>query len=185
MNMTPRNIILLGLAILVGIVGGLYLPTMGLLLLVPVLAFIAYILLKNSGAKEASPALTEQARLFTAGPGLAAIYVMRDGFVGGQQGMNVTIGSLTSQFRTGRFVCADVAPGTHEVRGRMGAQIGGTDTIHPVTLAAGECVLLDAKLDMGLLQVSLVFNESRDPDEARRKLANLALVEWKAAQPAG
>ncbi len=180
MNMTPRNIILFALAVIIGLAGGIYYPTIGLILLIPVLGFVAYILLKNRGAKDADPAMAEAARQFTAAPGMAAIYVMRSGFVGGQQGMNVGIGALTSQFRTGRFVRADVPPGTHDVRGRLAAQIGGTDKIHTVTLAPGECVLLDAKLDMGALQAKLVFIESRDPAEARAKLAKLKLVEWKA-----
>lgn len=181
MNMTPRNIILFALAIIVGLVGGFAYPIVGLILLPPILIFIAWILLRNRGAKEVDPATAETARQFTASPGMAAIYVMRHGFVGGQQGMNISIGALNSQFRTGRFVRADVAPGTHEVRGRMAAQIGGTDTVHPVTLAAGECALLDAKLDMGALQAKLIFKESRDPAEARHKLAKLRLVEWKPA----
>ncbi len=180
MHMTSRNIILFVLAAFVGIAAGLYYPIIGLILLPPVLIFLVFILLRNRGAKEADPAAAEAARQFTAPPGMAAIYVMRHGFVGGQQGMNVSIGGLNSQFRTGRFVRAEVAPGTHEVRGRLAAQIGGTDKVHQVTLAPGECVLLDAKLDMGALQSKLVFLETRNPDEAREKLARLKLVEWKA-----
>ena len=180
MNMTPRNIILFALAAIVGIVAGIAYPIIGLVLLVPALIFIAFILLRNRGASEADPATAEAARQFTAPPGMAAIYIMRHGFVGGQQGMNVTIdGALTSQFRTGRFVRAEVSPGPHTIAGRLAAQIGGTDKIHQVTLAPGECVLLDAKLDMGALQSRLVFLETRDTEEARRKLAKLKLVKWK------
>ena len=182
MNMTPRNIILFALAAIVGIAAGTYYPIIGLVLLVPMLIFVTFILLRNRGAKEADPATAEAARQFTAPDSKAAIYVMRHGFVGGQQGMNVTIDdALTSQFRTGRFVRAEVAPGLHKISGRMAAQIGGTDKVHEVTLAPGECVLLDAKLDMGALQAKLVFLETRDPQEARRKLANVRLVKWKAA----
>jgi hypothetical protein len=105
---------------------------------------------------------------------------MRKGFMGGQQGMNVVIdGGAKSQFRTGRFVRADVEPGSHRVYARMNAQTEGTAVNHGVTLAAGECVLLDAKLEMGALQGSLVFLETRDPAEARRKLAGLKLVHWQ------
>lgn len=182
MHMTPRNIIIFALAAIVGVIGGFAYPIIGLVLLVPVLAFVAYILLKNSGARQADPAAAEAARQFTAPADKAAIYVMRHGFVGGQQGMNVTIDdALSSQFRTGRFVRAEVSPGAHQISGRMAAQFGGKDTVHPVTLAAGECVLLDAKLDMGALQGKLLFLETRDPAEARAKLAKLKLVEWNAS----
>lgn len=185
MHMTSRNIILFVLAAVVGIAAGIAYPIIGLVLLVPMLIFIAFILLRNRGGKEADPATAEAARQFTAPADKAAIYIMRHGFVGGQQGMNVTIdGTLTSQFRTGRFVRAEVSPGPHAIAGRLAAQIGGTDKLHQVTLAPGECVLLDAKLDMGALQSKLVFLETRDPAEARAKLAKLKLVEWKATPTA-
>lgn len=180
MHMTSRNIILFALAAIVGIVAGIYYPIIGLVLLVPMLIFVAFILLRNRGAKEVDFATAEAARQFTAPADMAAIYIMRHGFVGGQQGMNVTIdGTLTSQFRTGRFVRAEVSPGLHTIAGRMAAQIGGTDKIHQVAFAPGECVLLDAKLDMGALQAKLVFLETRDLEEARAKLEKLKLVEWK------
>lgn len=180
MNMTPKNIILLGLAIIAGVVLGMMYPIIGLILFLPAVGFVVYILLNNKGASEADPVAAQAARQFTASEGMAAIHVMRDGFMGGQQGMNLTIDdSLTTQFRTGRFARAEVAPGTHRVAGRMAAQIGGGDTVNEVTLGAGECVLLDAKMEMGALQGKLVFLETRNPAEARAKLAKLKLVEWR------
>ncbi|MCB2067979.1 MAG: hypothetical protein KDE15_15220 [Erythrobacter sp.] len=181
MNMTPRNVILLVLAVVVGMVAGLAFPLLGLVLLLPLMGYVIYILAANKGATEADPAAAEAARQFTAGPGKAAIYVMRKGFMGGQQGMNVVIdGGLKSQFRTGRFVKAEVDPGSHTVYARMNAQTEGTAVNHGLTLAEGECVLLDAKLEVGALQGKLVFLETRDPGEARGKLAGLKLVDWQA-----
>lgn len=180
MNMTPRNIILLILAIVVGLVVGMAFPIIGLVLLVPILGYVIYILAANKGSAEADPAAAEAARQFTAPPGKAAIYVMRKGFMGGQQGMNVVIdGGAKSQFRTGRFVRVEVDPGSHTVYARMNAQTEGTAINHGLTLAEGECVLLDAKLEMGALQGRLVFLETRDPVEARGKLAGLKLVSWQ------
>lgn len=181
MNWTPRNIILLVLALVLGLVLGLAFPLLGVLLIVPVLGYVIYILINNKGSAEADPAAAEAARAFTAPEGMAAIYVMRKGFMGGQQGMNVTVdGLLEAQFRTGRFVRTEVPPGTHTIGARMAAQTKGSAISQDITLAAGECVLLDAKLEMGALQGKLVLLETRDPAEARAKLAGLKLVEWKA-----
>ena len=180
MNMTPRNIILFALAIGVGLVAGFAYPIIGLLLLIPVLGYIAFILFNNKGAGVADEGAAQAARQFIAADGKAAIYIMRDGFVGGQQGMNVVIDdSLTSQFRTGRFVVAEVEPGEHVITGRMAAQTKGSAVNHSVTLGAGECILLDAKLNVGALQGKLEFLETRDPAQARSKLAKLKLVEWQ------
>lgn len=180
MNMTPKNIVLFVAAIVVGLVFSQMFPIVGLLLIVPLIVYVAFVLLRNKGAAEADPAASAQARQFLAADGMAAIYVMRNAFVGGQQGMNVTVDSAqTSQFRTGRFVRADVAPGAHVVEAQMASQTKGTATRWEGTLTAGECVLLDAKLDMGALQGKLVFLETRDAGEARGKLGSLKLVEWK------
>ncbi len=181
MNMTPRNIILLILAIGVGLIVGLAFPLFGLILVLPVLGYVVYILLNNKGAVQADEGAAQAARQFTAPEGKAAIYVMRDGFVGGQQGMKVSIDdTLASQFRTGRFVRAEVDPGEHTVYAQMAAQTKGTAITETLTLAAGDCVLLDAKLNMGALQGKVVFNQTRDGSEARAKLAKLKLVEWLA-----
>ena len=180
MNMTPRNIALFAAAILVGLLASQAFPIVGLLLVIPAVGYVIYVLVNNKGGAEASAEETALARQFTAAPGMAAIYVMRHGFVGGQQGMNVTInGLLTSQFRTKRFVRAEVPPGSHTVRAQMAAQTKGTAVEQVVDLAAGECVLLDAKLDMGALQGKLVLLETRDPTQARAKLAPLKLVQWQ------
>ena len=179
MNMTPRNIGLLVGAGVIGLVLGFMYPTFGLLMLIPVIGFVVFVLMRNKGGAEADEATAAQARQFTAPEGVAAIYVMRKGFVAGQQGMNITInGDKTTQFRTGRFVKAEVTPGEHTVEAQMASQTKGTAHTQTVTLAAGDCVLLDAKINMGALQGSVEFFETRDASEARGKLEGLKLVEW-------
>ncbi len=182
MKNSPRNIALLIGAIIVGLILGIQYPMLGLLLLIPVIGFVVFVLMRNKGGAEADEATAAQARHFTASEGMAAIYVMRKGFVAGQQGMNITIdGGMTSQFRTGRFVKAEVTAGEHSIEAQMASQTKGTAHTQTVTLAAGECVLLDAKINMGALQGSVEFLETRDAGEARGKLAGLKLVEWSAA----
>lgn len=180
MNMTPRNIAILVGAGLIGLFIGIKFPVFSVFLLLPIFGYVAFILLRNNGAAVADPATTAAARRFESSADKAAIYVMRKGFVGGQQGMNVTIdGTLNSQFRTGHFVRAEVAPGEHTVTAQLSSQTKGTAMTHTVTLAPGECVLIDVKLNMGALQGSLEAFETRDPAEARGKIATLKLVEWK------
>ena len=180
MNMTPRNIALFAGAIIIGLFLGLRYPMVGLLLFIPIVVVVAVILLRNKGGALASPTASAEARAFTAAPGKARIYVMRKGFVGGQQGMNVTIDdTFNSQIRTGYFLSAEVEPGEHTVYAQMASQTKSSAASETVTLAPGQAILLDAKLNVGALQGAVVFLTTDNAAEARAKLAKLKLVEWK------
>ncbi len=183
MNLSTRNIVLIAGAVVVGLVIGLMYPIVGLLLMFPVLGYVVFVLLKNKGGAEADEATTSAAKQFIAAEGKGAIYVMRDAFIAGQQGMNITIDdAMTAQFRTGRFVKADVEPGEHSVLAQMASQTKGTAKTYTLSVAAGECVLLDAKIAMGALQGSVEFEEQRDAGLARAKLGKLKLVEWSTPE---
>lgn len=108
---------------------------------------------------------------------------MRKGFVAGQQGMNITLDdAYSAQFRTGRFVKADVEPGEHTIFAQMASGSKGAGATQNVNVAAGECVLLDAKINMGALQGTVEFIESRGAGGARQKLTGLKLIEWSPAE---
>ena len=120
MKMTNRNVIFFGLAILVGVYLGFQYPIFGLALLIPLIVFIAFILLRNKSGTLASPESSTEAKLFQSAVGKSRIYIMRDGFVGGQQGMNIAInGSLNSQIRSKYFLMAEVDPGKHHINAQM------------------------------------------------------------------
>jgi hypothetical protein len=179
MNMTPKNIGLLIGMVVIGSLLGLAYPEFFALLLVPLVIFVVIIVMRNKGGADADETIASQARQFTARPGMGAIYIMRKGFVGGQQGMNVTVdGNLKTQFRTGRFAKADVAPGDHVVEVQMASGSKSAGETKHVTVAEGECVLLDAKMNVGALQGTLETFETRNPADARTRLSGLKLVEW-------
>ena len=180
MKMTNRNVIFFGLAILVGVYLGFQYPIFGLALLIPLIVFIAFILLRNKSGTLASPESSTEAKLFQSAVGKSRIYIMRDGFVGGQQGMNIAInGSLNSQIRSKYFLMAEVDPGKHHINAQMASGSKSAALDYEVEIAAGECVLLDAKLNVGLLQGTPTFDEIRKEHVAKDKLAKLKLVEWK------
>ncbi|WP_229953435.1 DUF2846 domain-containing protein [Parasphingorhabdus litoris] len=112
--------------------------------------------------------------------GKARIYVMRKGFVAGQQGMNITIdGALNSQIRSKYFLMAEVDPGKHEIEAQMSSGSKSAAVSHELTLAEGEIALLDMKINMGALQGKPDFAEIRDAREANNMLTGLKLVRWK------
>lgn len=119
MDNKTRNLIIIVVGVVVGLPLGFMYPIIGLLLLIPLVGYVAFIFLNNKGGAEADEATAKIARQFTASEGKAAIYIMRKGFVGGQQGLIITINDeLSTQFRTGRFVKAEVEPGEHSVADR-------------------------------------------------------------------
>jgi len=191
--MTPRNIAIFAVAVILGLFLGLRYPLIGLLCLVVAIGFVIFVLMRNKQGATVDDATAQAARGFQSAAGQARIYVMRKGFVGGMQGLNVTITGaadgqgprLDGQIRSGYFLMADVAPGSHRISARMSSQTESSRRDVEVTLAAGDALLLDVSMDMGALQGKLVFDEIRDPTLARQKLAGLKMVEWlPSAAPA-
>jgi hypothetical protein len=180
MKMTPLNIGLFSLAIVIGIYIGLSHPMIGLLLLIPVVVLVIFILMRNKSGALASAEESADALTMNVLPGKARIYVMRKGFVGGQQGMDISIdGQLSSQIRTKYFLMAEVEPGVHQITAKMASGTGNAARIHEVRLSAGEAILLDMKLNMGLVQGTPDFTEITDISEAKQMLQGCRLVGWK------
>lgn len=179
MKMTPLNIGIFVGAILIG--GFLGLQFSGFAwLLIPLAIFVVVILMRNKSGDKADPAETAEAMKMIPATGKARIYVMRKGFVAGQQGMNITIGSaLNSQIRSKYFLMAEVEPGTHEVTAQMSSGSKSAAVSHELNLAENEIALLDMKINMGALQGKPDFTEIRDAREANTMLTGLKLVKWK------
>lgn len=180
MKMTPLNIVLFGLAIVVGLWLGQSYPIIGLILLIPVLGFVVMVFMRNKSGEKAGPEATAEALRMTPPAEKARLFVMRKGFVGGQQGMNISIdGRLESQIRSKYFLYADLDPGTHGVKAKMSSGSKSAARTHDVALAAGDIVLLDMKLNMGALQGTPDFTEVRGGQQARAMLEGCKLILWK------
>ncbi|MXO89771.1 DUF2846 domain-containing protein [Pontixanthobacter aquaemixtae] len=180
MKMTPMNIAIFGIAAIGGLIIGMQSPMLGMLLIIPVVIFVAVILLRNQSGALADAEVTADAKAMTPAAGKARIYIMRNGFVGGQQGMNITVnGDLNSQIRSKYFLMAEVDPGQHEVTAKMSS--GSKSESHTFSLGAGEVILFDMKLNMGMVQGTPDFTEIRGAREAQGMFRNLKMVEWKSA----
>jgi hypothetical protein len=183
MKMTPLNIGLFTLAIIFGLYVGLSYPLIGLLLLVPIVILVVFILMRNKSGARASADETADAIAMNVPVGKARIYVMRKGFVGGQQGMDISIdGQLSSQIRTKYFLMADVEPGVHHIKAKMTSGTESAVRSHEINLAAGDAILLDMKLNMGLVQGTPDFTEIRNVSEAKQSLQGCQLVRWKETE---
>lgn len=180
MKMTPLNIGIFVVAIILGLFLGLQFPIFGLLLLIPLMIFVAIVFMRNKSGKMADKEANDEAHIMNVAPSKARIYIMRKSFVGGQQGMNITLNDhLNSQIRSKYFLMAEVDPGKHVVNAQMSSGSKSAAVSHDVEVTEGGLVLLDMKLNMGALQGKPDFTEIRDVAEARKLLSGCKLVLWK------
>ena len=181
MKMTPINTGLFVLMIGLGVWIGLRYPVVGLVLLIPMALLVAIILLRNKSGTMATAEETADALAMKISSDKARLFIMRNGFVGGQQGMNITLnGQLESQIRSKYFLMVDLDPGTHDVKAKMASGSESAARNHKVNLSAGDVVVLDMKLNMGVLQGTPDFTEIVGVDQARQALAGCRLVHWKS-----
>ena len=183
MRMSKPNIILMiiivPIAALLGSSIGSSFPLFGLVALVGCIGFVAWVLLGNKQGKAVDGARLADARSIIVPAGKARIYVVRKGFVGGMQGLNVAIdGRFDGQIRSNFFMLADVEPGEHSVSARMAKQSEAARADHKVTLAAGGFVVINIGLEMGMVRMTPYFTDITDPAEARTMLAGAKMVDW-------
>ena len=188
MRMSTSNIILmvilLPISIFIGMNMGQNMPSLAILLVLGLMGFVAWILLSNKqGARITGPALAD-AMALNVPAGKARIYVMRKGFVGGKQGMNIGIDDAVSgQMRSGYFMMADVEPGDHIITARMNKQSEKTRETKSITLEAGQLVLVDVGLEMGMVRMKPFFVATFDQPEIRNALRSLKMIAWLEGGP--
>ena len=125
------------------------------------------------------------ARGFTPTPGMARLYVVRRGFMGGMAGMKVTIaGEKAGQIRMNQFVMAELPPGTYTLETAMARNgMKSSHSAAPVTLAAGEVAVIRAGLEMRATH-AMTVQQPLSPDEGRTEIMATKMVQWTDGVPA-
>jgi hypothetical protein len=178
-----RNFLILAPCMVVGIWGGFVYgrdyPSLMIFIVLLLVAYVIYVLASNKqGAAVSGPELAA-AKAMQPVPSKALIYIMRTGFAGGMQGMNVKIGDqLTGQIRVTNFMRAEMEPGTYSIYAKMNAQTEATAITNMITVASGDIILLNYRIKVGMLQGGLVLEEIRDRDVGIKKIHKLKMVDW-------
>jgi Ca2+/Na+ antiporter len=186
MSTKIRNFVIITICLVFGIwlgfVYGGQFPGLSITIILLLACYVAWVLFSNNqGARITGPQLIDALEMNPL-PGKARIYVMRTGFVGGQQGLNIKIGEqFSGQMRTNHFMMAEVNPGTYGIYAKLNAQTASTAITREITVNAGESVLLHYSMAVGLVQGSIIVEESRDKDVALKKLSKLKMVGWIAS----
>jgi len=179
MRMTPRNIVIMAIAMVLGIYLGTRFQMIGMVALIGALGFVLFVLLGNKQGTRADPAMLADALAIKPTPGMARIYVMRKGFMAAMQGMNITVDDqFSGQIRSGYFMMAEVTPGEHHLTAKFSKQTASTLQKHTVELQAGDVALFNMSFDMGLMQGIIQFEELRDKLQISRMLPGMKMVGW-------
>ncbi len=186
MRMSNTNkalmVIVLPISVFVGMWIGRELPGLAFVFLLALAAFVAWILLSNKQGTQVTGAARDAALSMTPPNGMARLYVSRVGFAGGMQGMNVALSSgHEGQIRAKYVMMAELAPGTYQLSARMAKQGEKQRRSTDVTLAAGDNVLIEVTLEMGIIGMSPIFEEVRDAVAIRSKLMPIKMVDWLSA----
>lgn len=126
----PRTLIVYGLAVIGGLIvygvlrsvlGGEIVMLLSLVALVVVGVVIYRNLQTNRKIADATPEARTAALNFTPEPGKAALYILRNQFVGRAVGINIEIdGKQVTQLKSPRFVRISLTPGPHRIVAYMG-----------------------------------------------------------------
>ncbi|MFV0624298.1 DUF2846 domain-containing protein [Sphingomonas sp. ac-8] len=169
---------LLGPALLGSLPGGIAWPIALVLILAP-LGYVVWVLAGNKVGKAATPAAMADAQAFVPAPGMARIYVVRRGFMGGMAGMKVAIeGVASGQIRMNQFVMAEVPPGSYTIEtamARNGMKPSNAETT--LTVAAGDLVTLRAMLQVNATH-AVTVHERLSLADGRFEIGRAKMVQW-------
>jgi hypothetical protein len=181
---TNRNtkvllIICLPFAVIFGIWAGSSYPVVGILALLGVTGFVAWVLLSNKQGARIDGAALADAMALMPHSGKSRIYVVRLGFYGRMQGMNISLSSgHQGQIRGKYFMMAELDPGPVTVTAQLAKQGGKVLRDQEVTLAPGESVLIEINLEMSMTAVTPLFTEHRERRIMTNQLGQAKMVDW-------
>lgn len=173
----------LGPALLGGLPTGIGLAVAALFL-IAVGGYLVYILAGNKVGRAAPPAVVEDARSFAPAPGMARLYVVRRGFMGGMAGMRVMVADKAGQVRMNQSLMAELPPGDYTLETAMARNgLKSSHAATPITLAAGEVSVIRATLEMRATH-AMTQHQPLSPDEGRAEVLATKMVLWTEGAPA-
>jgi hypothetical protein len=172
-------IICLPIAVIFGIWFGRHFPVIGMIALLGIPAFAAWVLLANKQGARIEGAALADARAFTPNAGKARLYIVRLGFYGRMQGMNISLSSgHQGQIRGKYFMMAELDPGTFTLTAQLAKQGGKVACTQDVTLEPGQSALIEINLEMSMTAVTPLFTEHREPRIMTNQLGQAKMVDW-------
>ena len=182
MKLTKPALILMIIGVPVGVVFGAYAGTQApwliVLFVLGLVGLVVWVLANNKQGAKMSGAAVEEAKAMRAPDGRARVFVVRRGFMGTAQGLNISTAGYEGQMRGGFLLTADVDPGVVTVSARLNKQGEVTRVSHELTLTPGAVTLVEITLISGMVRLSPVFEEITDRDQIRYRVSPAKPIEW-------
>jgi hypothetical protein len=172
-------IICLPIGVLFGIWFGTHYPVVGMLALLGIPAYLIWVLISNKQGARIEGAVLADAMTLTPSEGKARLYVVRLGYYGRAQGMNISLSSgHQGQIRGKHFMMAELDPGPVTLTAKLAKQGGKVASTQDVTLAPGESALIEINLEMSMMAVTPLFTEHRERRIMTNHLGQAKMVDW-------
>jgi hypothetical protein len=183
LNITGTTKILLivffPLALIFGIWVGSQFEVIGFLALLGVIAYVTWLILSNKQGARIEGTELANALTITPSAGKARIYVIRLGFYGRAQGMNIALSSgHQGQIRGKYFMMAELDPGSYLLNAQMAKQGSKTLSEHAINLEAGQSLLVEINLEMSMTAVTPLFTDHHNVAIFPNILRQANMVDW-------
>ena len=151
-----------------------------ILALAAIVALIIFFLSGNKKEVAVSDVALADARQMRAPSGMARLYIVRRGFVGGQQGMDIAIDTThNGQIKSGRALVADLPPGQHTLTARMARGGDQSETSLVLDLATDSVAVVHATTTMGASTASVRLSVMNDMNAAKGELDKARFLIWQ------
>ena len=189
----PRNLIVYGLAALAGIVLFSVLrsvlgPDIVMLLSLVALVVVGVIVFRNLKTNrkiaDATPEARAAALAFTPEPGKAALYILRNQFVGRAVGINIEVdGKQITQVKSPRFMRLTLKPGPHRIVAYMGTpdQKKPGEAVLEGHAQPGELLILKTEIEPQMVGVTVKLTPV-DLDKVRADFQKTRMVSNEIAE---
>jgi hypothetical protein len=172
-------IIFFPLAVLFGIWVGSQFVVIGLLTLLGVIGYLAWLILSNKQGARIEGTELANALAVTPSAGKARIYVIRLAYYGRAQGMNIVLSSgHQGQIRGKYFMMAELDPGSYVLNAKMAKQGGKARSEHPISLEAGQSLLVEINLEMSMTAVTPLFTDHHNVAIFPNIFRQAKMVDW-------
>jgi hypothetical protein len=183
MKITGTTKILLIICLSLGLIFGMWVSTnfhsVGVLALIGVVGYVAWVLLSNKQGARVDGAALSDALAITPSAGKARLYVIRLGFYGRAQGMNINLSSgHQGQIRGKYFMMAELDPGPYALVAQLAKQGGKIRSEHAINLEAGQSLLVEINLEMSMTAVTPLFTDHRNEAIFPNILRQGNMVDW-------
>ena len=162
------------------VIGGSGSPLLVILALAAIGGVIFFFLSGNAREAPLADAALADARRIQAPAGAARLYIVRHGFVGGMQGMDIAVDAThRGQIKSGRALMVDLTPGGHTLTARMARGGDKAAASLALELAPDSVTVVKAGTAIGAATAAVDLAVMTDLNAAKAELDKARFLAWQ------